>query len=77
VAIAGAGGFGGAAAVMLARLGVGEIRIADFDVFEPRNVARQFGAYPDTLGRNKAEVVRGGTAAHQPLLDGGRMAGAD
>jgi hypothetical protein len=56
-AVAGAGGVGGGLAYALARLGVGAIRIADPEVFEPSNVNRQFGAYVDTVGRNKAEVV--------------------
>ncbi len=57
VAIAGAGGLGGPVAIILARLGVGEIRIADPDCFEVSNINRQFGAYVDTLGRNKAVVI--------------------
>ncbi|MHB1324430.1 MAG: ThiF family adenylyltransferase [Coriobacteriia bacterium] len=57
VAIAGVGGAGGALAVSLARLGVGELRLADPEEFEPSNINRQFGAYTDTIGVNKAEVI--------------------
>ena len=57
VAIAGAGGAGGAVAYALARLGVGAIRIADPEEFEPSNINRQFGSFADTVGRNKAAVV--------------------
>jgi tRNA threonylcarbamoyladenosine dehydratase len=57
VAVAGCGGVGGAAAHFLARLGVGELRLADPETFEPSNVNRQFAAYADTLGANKAEAV--------------------
>jgi hypothetical protein len=57
VAVAGCGGVGGAAAHFLARLGVGELRLADPETFELSNVNRQFAAYTDTVGANKAEAV--------------------
>lgn len=57
VAIAGAGGLGGPVAYHLARLGVGEIRLADHDRFEVSNLNRQFGAYMDTIGEYKSEAV--------------------
>lgn len=57
VAIAGCGGLGGPVAYLLARLGVGELRLADPEVFEASNVNRQFGAYVDTIGVNKAEAM--------------------
>jgi len=57
VAIAGVGGLGGPVAIFLARLGVGEIRIADADRFELSNINRQFGSYIKTIGRNKAEII--------------------
>jgi molybdopterin/thiamine biosynthesis adenylyltransferase len=57
VAIAGAGGLGGPVAYNLARLGVGGLRLADPEVFEPSNINRQYGAYVDTVGRNKAEAI--------------------
>ena len=41
VGIAGAGGLGSAVAVALARIGVGRLVIADFDVVEPSNLNRQ------------------------------------
>ena len=57
VAIAGAGGDGGMLAVLLARLGVGGISLADPEDFELENVNRQAEASMDSLGQNKAEVV--------------------
>jgi molybdopterin/thiamine biosynthesis adenylyltransferase len=57
IAIAGAGGLGGPVAYNLARLGVGEIRLADRDRFDVTNINRQFGAYVDTVGLNKAEAI--------------------
>lgn len=57
VAVAGAGGVGGLHILTLARLGIGNFNIADFDTFEVVNVHRQFGASAITIGKNKAEVM--------------------
>jgi molybdopterin/thiamine biosynthesis adenylyltransferase len=57
VAVAGCGALGAPTAHFLARLGVGELRLADPEEFEPSNINRQFGAYVDTVGVNKAEAV--------------------
>lgn len=57
VAIAGAGGDGGMLAVQLARMGVGEIRLADPDPFEVENLNRQAVCTTATLGENKAVAV--------------------
>ncbi len=58
IAVVGVGGLGGAIAFLLARLGVKKMHIADPEDFEPSNINRQYGAYIDTLGKNKAEAVR-------------------
>lgn len=57
VAVAGAGGDGGLLAVQLARLGVGEIRLADPDPFEDQNINRQATCTTKTVGVNKAHAV--------------------
>ncbi|HET9850205.1 MAG TPA: ThiF family adenylyltransferase [Candidatus Saccharimonadales bacterium] len=57
VSIAGAGGDGGMLAVQLARLGVGEIRLADPDPFEEENINRQAACTDETIGVNKAQAV--------------------
>jgi molybdopterin/thiamine biosynthesis adenylyltransferase len=57
VAVAGAGGDGGMLALQLARLGVGEIRLADPDPFEPENINRQAVCTTKTVGSNKAAAV--------------------
>lgn len=54
VGIAGCGGMGGLIAATLLRLGVGEIRIADTEVFDVSNLNRQFAANKETIGRSKA-----------------------
>lgn len=59
VFVAGAGGTGSPTITMLALLGVGKIRICDFDVFEESNKNRQFihsvCGDNERLGMNKAE----------------------
>lgn len=54
VGIAGCGGMGGELAEKLLRLGIGEIRIADTEVFDISNINRQFAAARATVGRSKA-----------------------
>lgn len=58
VFIAGCGGLGGAVAAMLARTGIGMMRICDPDVFEESNLNRQMFCNEKTLGKPKAAVVR-------------------
>jgi molybdopterin-synthase adenylyltransferase len=66
VLVAGLGGLGGALAVLLARVGVGHLLLADGDVFTPANLNRQLLATRSTLGQNKSQV----TARHlQDLND--------
>lgn len=57
VAIAGAGGDGGALALQLARLGFGTIKLADPDPFEVENLNRQAVCTNETVGVNKAQAV--------------------
>jgi tRNA threonylcarbamoyladenosine dehydratase len=66
VVIAGCGAFGGPTAHYLARLGVGELRLADPEEFEASNINRQFAAYVDTIGVNKAEAVAAELARINP-----------
>ncbi len=68
VAIAGCGAIGAPAAHFLARLGVGELRLADPETFEPSNVNRQFAAYVDTIGVNKAQAVAAEVARINPAI---------
>lgn len=57
IAIAGMGGVGGAHLRTLARLGVGNFNIADFDRFELHNMNRQAGAFMSSLGQPKVDVM--------------------
>jgi len=57
VGIAGAGGLGSAVAIALARVGVGQLNIADFDVVEPSNLNRQ-QYFIDQIGMPKVIALR-------------------
>jgi|SRR5208283_3962827 len=57
VAIVGAGGLGGTIIELLARQGVGFMRIIDGDSFTPHNLNRQILATERTMGMNKAAVA--------------------
>ena len=57
VFVAGCGGLGGYLIEMLLRLGVGEIRAADGDVFEASNLNRQLLSSPALLGSGKAAAA--------------------
>ena len=57
VGIAGAGGLGSNCAVALARVGVGKLIIADFDVVERSNLNRQY-YFLHQLGQKKVVALR-------------------
>lgn len=57
VAVIGCGGLGGYVIEHLARLGFGQLRLADPDAFTPSNCNRQLNALCSTMGQNKAEVA--------------------
>jgi molybdopterin/thiamine biosynthesis adenylyltransferase len=54
VCVAGCGGMGGVAAELLLRAGIGEVRIADLEIFDSSNIHRQVAAGIDTVGASKA-----------------------
>lgn len=54
VGIAGNGGMGGLLCATLLRAGIGELRIADREVFDLSNLNRQFAARRATVGKSKA-----------------------
>ena len=57
-AIAGMGGVGGDYLITLARAGVGNFKISDFDEFEMANFNRQYGATLSTVGQKKMDVMQ-------------------
>lgn len=66
VAVAGCGGLGGYIAQLLARMGVGELRLFDPDSFEASNLNRQVFASGETLGLSKVEATRRALHAINP-----------
>ncbi len=57
VGIAGAGGLGSNCAVALARVGIGKLIIADFDVVNETNLNRQY-FFRDQLGEKKVTALK-------------------
>ncbi len=57
IAIAGMGGVGGDYLITLARAGIGNFKISDFDDFEVGNFNRQYGATVSTVGKPKMTVM--------------------
>ena len=57
VAIIGAGGLGGTVLELLARMGIGELIIADKDIMGNSNLNRQILSTETNLGQRKAEVA--------------------
>ena len=57
VLVAGCGGLGGNLINMLSRVGVGNLRIVDGDVFEETNLNRQLFSEVPILGTNKARAA--------------------
>jgi len=57
VGIAGAGGLGSNCAVALARVGIGKLIIADFDVVSLSNLNRQYYFY-DQIGKKKTTSLK-------------------
>jgi sulfur carrier protein ThiS adenylyltransferase len=68
VGIAGLGGLGSSVAVALARLGVGRLILADFDVVEPSNLNRQ-QYFIDQLGLTKAEALEDNLKRINPYVE--------
>lgn len=57
VSVAGIGAVGGFACEMLARCGVGHIRLLDFDTVSESNINRQITALHSTVGELKTDVM--------------------
>jgi molybdopterin/thiamine biosynthesis adenylyltransferase len=57
IAFAGIGGVGGTALVNIARMGVGEVKIADPQTYAYSDINRQQGATVESVDRKKVEVL--------------------
>jgi molybdopterin-synthase adenylyltransferase len=69
ITIIGCGGIGGAAIEMLARMGVGKLRIVDKDVFDLSNINRQLMSNMKNVGRPKTEVTEYEIRSINPFLE--------
>lgn len=69
VAIFGIGGVGGYVAEALARTGIGAFDLIDHDTVSVTNLNRQIIATMDTIGRNKAEVMKERILSIHPEAD--------
>jgi sulfur carrier protein ThiS adenylyltransferase len=67
VAIAGIGGLGSNVAISLARVGVGYIKIIDFDIVEPSNLNRQ-QYFIDQIGMKKVEALKANLQRINPFI---------
>jgi molybdopterin/thiamine biosynthesis adenylyltransferase len=68
VALVGLGGLGGAAAEILARLGVGTLTLIDGDRFEETNLNRQILCTHENLGQPKAAIAARRVALINPTV---------
>ncbi|TLS72742.1 sulfur carrier protein ThiS adenylyltransferase ThiF [Aliarcobacter thereius] len=68
VAIAGLGGLGSNIAVSLARIGVGQLLLVDFDIVEPSNLNRQ-SYYVRHLGMTKTEALKEQIKEINPFIE--------
>jgi molybdopterin-synthase adenylyltransferase len=69
VLICGCGGLGGVLINLLARLGVGRLRVVDEDTFAPSNLNRQWLCDTAHLGQPKALVAQQEVQAINPLAE--------
>ncbi|MBO3443542.1 sulfur carrier protein ThiS adenylyltransferase ThiF [Clostridium sp. CCUG 7971] len=68
VAILGLGGLGSNIAISLARIGVGKLVLADFDVVEPSNLNRQ-QYFIDDIGKNKTDALKENIKRINPFIN--------
>jgi len=68
VLVVGCGGLGGHIIDMLARIGVGSLRVVDGDVFEPSNLNRQLLSEVPLLGIKKARAAADHIARVNPQI---------
>jgi len=69
IAIAGLGGVGGAYLLTLARLGISQFNIADFDNFDVHNLNRQAGAFMPDMGQPKIDTIARMARGINPEID--------
>lgn len=68
VAIIGCGGLGGYVLEQLTRLGVGNILVWDYDVFEEHNLNRQLMSSIDSIGHSKVKIAEARVVSLNPAV---------
>ncbi len=68
VGIAGCGGLGSNCAVALARVGVGKLIIADFDIVVESNLNRQYFFY-NQIGKKKCDALKENISLINPFIE--------
>lgn len=68
IAIAGLGGLGSNAAVSLARMGIGKLKLIDYDIVEPTNLNRQ-SYFISQIGMKKTEALKKIIADINPYVE--------
>lgn len=69
IAVIGCGGLGGHLTDMLARIGVGALRVVDGDAFEPSNLNRQLLSEVPLLGVSKAKAAAARVSRVNPEVE--------
>ena len=69
VGVVGLGGLGGTVAEVLARMGVGRLRLVDGDRFEDSNLNRQLLSTVEGMGQLKSEAARARVGRINPSVD--------
>ena len=69
ITVIGCGGIGGAVIEMLARMGIGKLKIVDKDKFDVSNINRQLMSSMDFVGKNKADVTKEKIVSINPFVD--------
>jgi molybdopterin/thiamine biosynthesis adenylyltransferase len=69
VGVVGLGGLGGTVVEVLARMGVGHLRLVDGDRFEDSNLNRQLLSTVEGLGQLKSEAARARVSRINPSVD--------
>jgi molybdopterin-synthase adenylyltransferase len=69
ITIIGCGGIGGAAIEMLARMGIGRLKIVDKDVFDLTNLNRQLMSNLKNVGKPKTKVTEHEIRSINPFLE--------
>lgn len=58
ILVLGCGGVGGSAIMALARVGIGNLILIDYDIVKESNINRQQIAFESTIGQDKADVFK-------------------